>query len=137
MAQSDNDILVMIGLGLGAFLLIKSRSAVAAPLSQAQVTQSIMTPQNPRVGSDASVAFYQGALNQLVGAGLTVDGIMGSATRQAVMKFQQIWGITVDGIIGPETDYDIRAALGQQGYTDQPYNPTSPTWYDSGAYTVY
>lgn len=37
----------------------------------------------------------------------TVDGIFGSATEDAVVAFQEIFGLTPDGIIGKETWYRI------------------------------
>lgn len=60
---------------------------------------------------DANVRWLQAALNQLTGAGLTVDGVAGNATRNAVRTFQGRNGLTQDGIAGPLTVAAIRAAL--------------------------
>lgn len=53
------------------------------------------------------VADIQRALNRH-GANLTVDGITGPATRNAIREFQRENGLVVDGIAGPRT----MAALG-------------------------
>jgi hypothetical protein len=50
----------------------------------------------------ASVSLLQSLLNQH-GANLTVDGIFGPLTANAVRNFQRQAGITVDGIVGPVT----------------------------------
>jgi hypothetical protein len=55
----------------------------------------------------------QRALNRQ-GANLDLDGITGSATRQAIRNFQREHGLVVDGIAGPKT----LAALGLTGTHD-------------------
>jgi phosphatidylserine/phosphatidylglycerophosphate/cardiolipin synthase-like enzyme len=55
--------------------------------------------------SPAYVSWYQRALNQVDGAGLKVDGIVGRHTRAAVRKYQARKELRkVDGIVGPETE---------------------------------
>ena len=56
----------------------------------------------------------QNYLNAAFNAGLTVDGINGPATKQAIINYQNILGVTADGIWGPVTQaahqayYDAR-----------------------------
>jgi|GEM_PF-5645139 len=49
------------------------------------------------------VKTLQTRLNQLINAGLAVDGHYGPLTQAAVEEFQRQQGITVDGIVGPQT----------------------------------
>ncbi len=56
-------------------------------------------------------AWIQRALNQIIGAGLTVDGKLGAQTRAAIKQFQRSRGLAVDGIVGPVTEAALRAAL--------------------------
>ncbi len=50
-----------------------------------------------------AVQTLQQALNACRGAGLTVDGIYGQATKTAVKNAQIAFGITADGVYGPVT----------------------------------
>ena len=62
-------------------------------------------------GGDPNVRWLQATLNQLIGAGLAVDGIAGRATREAVRSFQTRSNLAQDGIAGPQTVAALRAAL--------------------------
>ncbi|MBR3870241.1 MAG: peptidoglycan-binding protein [Clostridia bacterium] len=53
--------------------------------------------------SGSAVKELQTALNRIMNAGLTVDGIFGNGTQQAVKNFQSKYGLSVDGIAGPNT----------------------------------
>jgi peptidoglycan hydrolase-like protein with peptidoglycan-binding domain len=54
-------------------------------------------------GYDPAVADLQRALKSRGYDCGAVDGIMGSRTREAVMRFQSDQGLSVDGIAGPAT----------------------------------
>lgn len=70
-----------------------------------------------RRGSEGElVKQLQARLNELTGAGLTVDGIFGAKTESAVLHFQELRGLTADGIVGPKT----WQALGVSGNTNPP-----------------
>lgn len=56
----------------------------------------------PQHGSEY-VRWVQSSLNQIQGLNLPVNGIMDAATRSALRRFQEQQGLTVDGIAGPET----------------------------------
>jgi peptidoglycan hydrolase-like protein with peptidoglycan-binding domain len=63
-------------------------------------------PGQPTIGPGATgepVRRAQRALRRTPDLGLAVDGIFGSTTEAAVKKFQQGKGLTVDGIVGPHT----------------------------------
>lgn len=63
-------------------------------------------PGQPTIGPGATgeaVRRAQRALRRTPDLGLAVDGIFGSTTEAAVKKFQQGKGLTVDGIVGPLT----------------------------------
>ncbi len=49
------------------------------------------------------VRALQHLLNVKNGAGLVVDGLFGTGTKNAVKAFQQHRGLTVDGVVGPAT----------------------------------
>jgi phosphatidylserine/phosphatidylglycerophosphate/cardiolipin synthase-like enzyme/outer membrane protein OmpA-like peptidoglycan-associated protein len=63
------------------------------------------------VAGDPNVRWLQSALNQLLNAGLAVDGVPGPATRAAVRNFQTTNGLAADGIAGPATVAALRTAL--------------------------
>jgi len=55
--------------------------------------------------------WLQGALNNLMGAGLKVDGIYGPRTRDAVSALQTKYGLKVDGVAGQVTQALIAGLL--------------------------
>lgn len=115
---------VLVGLAAYALLQKKgvAQGTTVGPPSTQQLAQASLLPTTPQAGSDSYTAWVQTTLNQIITAGLAVDGILGPRTRAAIMQFQSIWGIPQTGIVDPETDYDLRAALGQAPYTNQPYS---------------
>lgn len=62
------------------------------------------------------VKWLQASLNQLIHAGLTVDGMFGKNTYNAVKNFQSLNGLGVDGIVGQYTRGKITALLENKDY---------------------
>lgn len=58
----------------------------------------------------AYIRWVQQALNQVAGAGLTVDGQFGRRSRAALIAFQRRQGLTADGVVGPATERALIAA---------------------------
>ena len=56
------------------------------------------------------IQWVQQSLNQIMGLGLAVDGIIGAQTRSAIRSFQQRQGLKVDGIVGSQTEGALVAA---------------------------
>ncbi len=73
--------------------------------------------------SQAYVAWYQAALNQVAGENLAVDGIHGPLTDGAVRRFQGSKGLQVDGIVGPITE---RALVNAGAVTPPGASPDVP-----------
>lgn len=75
--------------------------------------------RNGNSGND--VRWVQSILNRLGYANLSVDGVFGSATRNAVRSFQQRNGLSVDGIVG----YYTRTKMQELWNATKVVNPTS------------
>ena len=60
------------------------------------------------------------------GANLTVDGIYGSQTQQAVKDYQKSKNLAVDGIVGDETWGSLTTGSGTVSNTAKPITPTTP-----------
>lgn len=58
-----------------------------------------------------SVKAIQRALNEAINAGLSVDGIYGNGTANAVKKFQAKYGLGADSIYGPKTKRKLAEVL--------------------------
>jgi hypothetical protein len=56
------------------------------------------------------VRWVQRSLNQLMSAGLAVDGISGPLTRAAIRRFQARFKLLVDGVVGPQSEAALLAA---------------------------
>ena len=69
-------------------------------------TEGTLQLETPPMQGDDVTALQQALVN--VGFPVTVDGNFGTSTDAAVRQFQQQKGLTVDGIVGPAT----RSALG-------------------------
>lgn len=75
-------------------------------------TSSISASSILKIGSNGSaVKTLQKNLNTLIKAKLTVDGEFGTATYNAVIKFQTKYKLTADGIVGENTRKKINALL--------------------------
>src|SRR5258705_11821062 len=61
-------------------------------------------------GGSEHVRWVQDCLNQVMQAGLPVDGILSPATRSVVRSFQQRENLRVTGIVGPDTEEALRRA---------------------------
>lgn len=75
-------------------------------------TTSISASSILKMGSNGSaVKTLQKNLNALIKAKLTVDGEFGTATYNAVIKFQTKYKLTADGIVGENTQKKINSLL--------------------------
>ncbi len=61
------------------------------------------TPYLKTGSTGSGVRWLQTALNNLMNAGLSVDGQFGTGTKNAVIKFQEQYGLEADGVAGPST----------------------------------
>lgn len=120
MARGNIDPALLILLGLGGYWLFTRQTAGAAPVLPTGLrttpTARMTTPK-----ADSYNQWIQTSLNQLMGCGLTVDGIIGPLSKACLIRFQEMWNLVERGTIGPETDYYIKSALGTPGYIDQPF----------------
>lgn len=82
-----------------------------------------------RSGSSGdSVRWVQACVNELLGAGIAVDGQYGNQTIYAVKVFQQQNGLTVDGIVGPNTTNKMLELWKNKKAADAaPKDTTKPT----------
>ena len=79
-------------------LLIGTCSVKAANVDV--VTQTI----NPaKTYSTLQVRYLQKELNFIIGSQMDTIGVLGPQTKAAIRTFQQSYGLTVDGIVGPAT----------------------------------
>ncbi len=58
------------------------------------------------------VRWVQRSLNRIMGLRLTVDGVLGPATRSSIRDFQQRSGLMVDGAVGPQTEQALVGRVG-------------------------
>lgn len=94
---------------------------ILRPLPVAEATE---TASEASATDAANMRWLQASLNQVMNAGLTVDGADGPATRAAIRRFQQSKGLTADGIAGERTRAALRTALGETG--PQQVSPPPP-----------
>lgn len=99
-----------------------------AALRSAAVTSLEWSPETVDRVSRGYVSWYQNALNDIDGAALAVDGIVGSHTRSAVRRYQTRKALEVDGVVGPNTERALMTdgAVAPPGYSGPPIAPPSP-----------
>ena len=95
-----------------------ARVAAAAPATTCIVTRVLSWPLTVQGDTGERVRTIQWNLNAQIGAGLSVDGVFGPLTRNAVIRFQQICRIQVDGKVGNQTWPRLLPQI-QQGSTGQ------------------
>lgn len=100
-------------------------AVLATGIAVAPASASTTAPYIREGSQGVGVVCVQIALNFFDNAGLTVDGIDGPKTTQAVEAFQKIERTAQDGIVGPITGQSIWNIDGQidAGYCYQ-YVPT-------------
>ena len=96
--------------------LITTTVPKTTPTSTAPATRPVLTaPARPLVPGDsgAQVERLQRALARLGYSAGAVDGRYGPATEKALAAFQRAYGLSVDGILGPKTLQALTRALGR------------------------
>lgn len=92
------------------------------------------------IGSGSSgdgTRWIQTALNNLIGAGLAVDGIFGAGTKNAVISFQSANGLAADGVVGNDTRNKMIAVWKSKQDTVKPVIKNAKiTSYDATCYLV-
>lgn len=106
--------LITIG---GTDISVVSAARAKSPWDySATPTRSIYYTKPTMKGND--VKWVQQSLNIVIGAGLSVDGSYGPASKNATKKFQKQYGLSQDGSFGPATRSKMLAVLKNKGYTD-------------------
>lgn len=96
----------------GTKFITPDYSKVQEIKSEGNDAPSISASSILKIGSNGSaVKTLQKNLNTLIKAKLTVDGEFGTATYNAVIKFQTKYKLTADGIVGENTRKKINALL--------------------------
>ena len=96
----------------GTKFITPDYSKVQEIKSEGNDAPSISVSSILKIGSNGSaVKTLQKNLNTLIKAKLTVDGEFGTATYNAVIKFQTKYKLTADGIVGENTRKKINALL--------------------------
>ena len=96
----------------GTKFITPDYSKVQEIKSEGNDAPSISASSILKIGSNGSaVKTLQKNLNTLIKAKLTVDGEFGTATYNAVIKFQTKYKLTADGIVGENTQKKINSLL--------------------------
>ncbi len=118
MAQTNP--LALIALGIGGYLLYTKLGTRPAPVPPVGIRSTPIPRMEPPTNTNYK-KWVQTSLNQLMGCGLAVDGVIGPLTKACLIRFQEMWGLVERGTIGAETDYYIKSALGMPGYIEEPF----------------
>lgn len=84
---------------------------VIAITSGSKVASSSTSSVSSNSSSNNDIKTLQQNLNKILGTNLSVDGIVGPATKEAVKTFQKRYDLSVDGIAGPATKAKINEVL--------------------------
>lgn len=101
----------------------KGRSASTTSTTTPTSTSTVL--RKGSTGTD--VKTLQSNLNQIMNAGLVVDGEFGTNTYNAVIAFQTKYGLSVDGKVGTQTQNKINELLKSNSSTDTP-TTSSTDW---------
>lgn len=107
----------------------EAQLAAQARIQAAQIAHSGGSSGSSSSGgseSSQTIAEVQSALNRL-GYNLDVDGVAGSDTRKAIKNYQKDTGLTVDGVIGPATLNALESNLQHQTDVMNSYSPSRET----------
>jgi peptidoglycan hydrolase-like protein with peptidoglycan-binding domain len=90
----------------------QTKSVLMARLAALHGSPVVVPPPSPspRPGQVNTIRDVQAALNDLGYGPLTVDGINGPKTSNAVRAFQRANGLVADGIAGPKTKAALTSA---------------------------
>ena len=75
----------------------------------------------------------QDCLNQVMQAGLPLDGVLSAATRSVVRSFQQRENLRATGIVGPDTEEALKRACAGGAQRRPPTQPRRSTGVDAPA----
>lgn len=76
-----------------------SSDGIVGPATWARLGPTLSSSYN-YWNKTIAIKIIQREMNGLISAGLTVDGIYGTATKNAVKRYQAHWNLTQDGIWG-------------------------------------
>jgi peptidoglycan hydrolase-like protein with peptidoglycan-binding domain len=97
---------------------------------QSGLTMPTVTISVSRNSRAVGVQWIQTVLNRTIGTSLSVDGVYGNGTKNAVITFQKKYGLSADGVVGPATRAKMQEVWNASkviNVTSVSMNPTSMT----------